>query len=443
MGLDELRRAAEQIARSAIEAVDPEVLMRACVKREGDRLTIKENSVDLNDFGKVIVVGAGKAGASMALAVEDILGDRISGGVIVVKDGHSKPLQKIRIVEAGHPVPDRRGMEAADAIVSLLESHARPETLVLCLISGGGSALLPLPRDPVSLEDTRETTGLLLRCGASINEINVIRKHISKIKGGQLARAASPARLFCLLLSDVVGDALDTIASGPAVGDPSTFSDCREIMGRYKIWREAPQSVRKTIERGLRGEIEETPKPADRIFDRVSNVIIGNNYMALRAASDRAISLGYATLILSSRIAGEAREVGTVLAAIAIEAFRSGNPLPRPACILAGGETTVTIQGDGTGGRNQELALAAALELASEKGIVMACVGTDGTDGPTDAAGAIVDTTTVERARKHGLDPVGYLNNNDSYNLLGPIGDLLVTGPTGTNVMDLMIALVG
>jgi len=443
MNLGELRKAAETIARFAIEAVDPHALVCESLMRKGTRLAIGKDNLKLSDFHEIVVVGAGKAAAVMASAVEDILGDRICDGIVVVKDGHLRPLRRIRALEAAHPVPDHRSIEGANSIVSLLKSHARPDTLVLCLISGGGSALIALPRDPVTLEDKQKTTSLLLGCGASIEEINAIRKHISKIKGGRLAEAASPARMYCLLLSDVVGDPLDTIASGPAVGDPSTFADCLAILENYNIWSKAPQSVREIIERGIRGEIDETPKPADPIFSNVTNIVIGNNYRALKAASDKAASLGFGPLILSGRVTGEAREVGTVLASIAIEARRSGDPLPAPACILAGGETTVTIRGDGKGGRNQELSLAAALKLAPEKDIVIASVGTDGSDGPTDAAGAIIDTTTIERARELGLDPLEHLNNNDSYNLLQPIGDLLMTGPTGTNVMDLMIALVG
>lgn len=293
------------------------------------------------------------------------------------------------------------------------------------------------------MADKQATTDLLLRCGASIDEINAIRKHISTIKGGRLAEAAYPSRLFCLILSDVVGDSLDTIASGPTVGDPTTFSDCKRILEKYKIWRRAPQTVRELISNGIAGDSPETPKPGDRVFEHVSNVIIGSNRNALEAASIKASSLGFNTRILSAGGTGEAREIGTKLATIASEVRLSGSPPAPPACILAGGETTVTIRGGGKGGRNQELALAAALELSGMRDVVVAGIGTDGTDGPTDAAGAIVDNTTVERAQKLGLDPLSHLDNNDSYNLLKPIGDLLITGPTGTNVMDLMIALIG
>jgi hydroxypyruvate reductase len=442
MELNELRETARQIALAAIEAVDPKALMHRTLSLEGERMTIEDDTINLADFADIIVVGAGKASVSMAMGVEDILGDRITDGVVVVKDGYGQPLQRIKVRESSHPVPDNRGVKAAGEIVSLLESHAAADTLVLCLISGGGSALMPLPQPPVSLADKQKTTTLLLQCGASVDEINVIRKHISQIKGGRLARAAFPSCLFCLILSDVVGDPLDAIASGPTVGDSSTFSACRKILERYNIWRQAPESVRTIVEGGIDGDFEESPKPGDDIFKSVSNIIIGNNHRALEAASAMATSLGFNALTLSSSMTGEARDVGTKLAIIALEARRSGDPLPPPACVLAGGETTVTIRNDGKGGRNQELALAAALKLAESEGIVVAGIGTDGTDGPTDAAGAIVDTTTVKRAREQGLDAREYLNRNDSYNLLRPIGDLLVTGPTGTNVMDLMIALI-
>ncbi len=443
MKLKELRRAAEAIARSAIEAVDPEVLIRKAVKLEGKRLKIAETTLELPDFKRILVVGMGKASGSMAKALEEMLGERISDGIVVVKDGHAKPLQRVRILEASHPVPDERGRDAARQIVSLLEENARADTLVLCVISGGGSALLPLPHDGIPLAAKQETTRLLLGCGASIDELNAVRKHISKIKGGQLARAAYPATIISLLLSDVVGDMLDVIASGPTVGDTSIFSDAMAILNNYKIWNRVPQSVREILEQGARGQIAETPKPADDIFRSVSNIIIGSNRSAVRAASAKAAALGFHPLILSTCISGEAKEVGTVLASIAVEAEYNHNPVPPPACILAGGETTVTIRGDGAGGRNQELALAAAFKLASANNIVIAAVGTDGTDGPTDAAGGIVDTTTVTRAREQGFDPLQYLNRNDSYNVLKPIGDLLMTGPTGTNVMDLLIALIG
>jgi glycerate-2-kinase len=340
-------------------------------------------------------------------------------------------------------MPDERGVEGTRGMLSLIKENNRPDALILCLISGGGSALMPLPREPLSLSQKQATTRLLLECGASIDEINTVRKHISSIKGGQLARAAAPARVISLLLSDVIGDRLDVIASGPTVGDTSTFSDAKEVLERYAILDRIPEAVREIIENGTKGTVPETPKPDDAIFKNVSNIIIGSNRSAVEAASAKASALGFRTAVLSTSISGEARDVGRDLVAGALKAQTTGDPVSPPACILAGGETTVTIRGNGKGGRNQELALSAALALSKAKDIVIASVGTDGTDGPTDAAGAIVDTTTLTRAHAQGLDAMDYLNRNDAYNLLKPIGDLLITGPTGTNVMDLMLALVG
>jgi len=443
MTLTELRSAAEAIARSAISAVEPEALVHNSVRLEGDCLQIPNESINLSDFKRIIIIGAGKACAAMEKALENILGDRISDGLIVVKEGYAKPLERVSIREAGHPVPDVRGMEAAQEILSLVSKSARPDTLIIFLISGGGSALLPLPYDGISLEAKRETTESLLLCGASIDEINSVRKHISKIKGGRLAIEAAPARLLCLILSDVIGDPLDVIASGPTVGDPSTYSGAMSILQKYKIWNNVPESVRQAIERGVGRHIEETPFPGDDIFRNVSTMVIGNNRTAVEAASRKAASLGFDPLMLTTSISGEAREVGTVFASIAREVESSGNPVKSPACILAGGETTVTVRGDGKGGRNQEFALAAALSLQSAQKIVIAGIGTDGNDGPTDAAGGIVDMTTIERASARGLDASDYLERNDSYRLLEAIGDLLVTGPTGTNVMDLLIGIIG
>ncbi len=442
MNLNELREAAKAIIASALKAVEPEALIYKSVKLEGNCLAIGEHQVDLSGFKKILVVGAGKASGTMAKAMEELLGDELTGGLIIVQDGNRTPLKRLQLVEAGHPVPDNRGVEAASRILSLLEDNTDTTTLVLCLISGGGSALMPLPAGSIPLAAKQETTGLLLRCGATIDEINAVRKHISSIKGGRLAKAAHPSRLFSLILSDVVGDALEVIASGPTVGDPSTFADAVAVMNKYGIRDKTPRTVREHLEKGLIGEVEETPKPGDRIFENVTNVLIGSNRTAVDAAAAKASSLGLRPLILSTRICGEAREVGVVLASIAVEAEISGNPITPPACILAGGETTVTVRGGGKGGRNQELALSAAIRLMSAKRIVVASVGTDGADGPTDAAGAVIDVTTVERAYRQGLDPAIYLQNNDSYYLLRPIGDLIITGPTGTNVMDLLIALV-
>ncbi|GAB4347786.1 MAG: glycerate kinase [Candidatus Abyssubacteria bacterium] len=446
MSLRQMREAAESIAWAAIRAVNPENLVRNSVKLHDSRLDIDKCSLNLDEFSRIIVIGAGKASASMAKALEDILGDRIEGGIIIVKDGHSLPLKRLEVVEAGHPIPDERGVRAARAILSLVTQNSRPDTLIFCLISGGGSALMPLPTEGVSLADKQHVTKLLLDCGATIEEINAVRKHISRIKGGQLARAASPSRLVSLILSDVVGDPLDVIASGPTVGDSSTFEQAKAVLDKYEIWRLVPNSVSDAIEAGLNRKTEETPKPNCAIFHKVTNIIIGNNRTALNAAFEHASKLGFHPLILTTYLTGEAREIGTVLASIALEVKVSSQPVSPPACILAGGETTVTIRGDGTGGRNQEVALAAALRLAQAPdifaNIVAASIGTDGTDGPTDAAGAIIDHATVPRARQMGLEPIQYLRRNDTYNLFKQTGELLITGPTGTNVMDVLIVLI-
>ncbi len=446
MDLKEMREAAKSIAWAAIRAVNPESLIRSTLKLHGSRLDIGEHTLNLDEFSRIIVLGTGKASASMAMALEDILGNRIERGIVIVKDGHGLPLRRIEVLETGHPIPDERGVKASGRILALARRNNQPDTLIFCLISGGGSALMPLPSKGVSLEDKQRVTRLLLECGATVEEINTVRKHMSRIKGGQLARAASPARLVSLILSDVVGDPLDVIASGPTVGDSSTFEQARAVLDKYEIWQLAPKSVRDVIEAGLNREIEDTPKPESKIFDRVTNIIIGNNRTAVHAASAQASTFGFRTLILTTVVTGEAREVGTVLATIALEAGVSSNPVAPPACILAGGETTVTVRGNGKGGRNQEIAISAALRLAEAKGIskniVIGSVGTDGTDGPTDAAGAIIDQKTVARARQMGLEPLQHLRRNDTYNLFKQTDELLITGPTGTNVMDLLLALI-
>ena len=317
-----------------------------------------------------------------------------------------------------------------------------PRELVICLISGGGSALSPAPVEGIALAEKQEVTRQLLACGATIHEINALRKHISQIKGGQLARLASPATLITLVLSDVVGDSLDVIASGPTVPDTSTFTDCLEILRKYRLFDTVPMAIRRHLEAGVSGAIPETPKPGDAVFSRTQTVIIGRNLQALEAASRQATALGYRPLILSSAIEGETREVARVHAGIAKEVLASGHPITAPACILSGGETTVTLRGQGKGGRNQEFALALALDINDIPGIAALSGGTDGTDGPTDAAGAVVDWTTCTRAEQHGLHPREALEHNDAYPFFERLGDLLITGPTQTNVMDVRIILI-
>ncbi len=440
--VERMRQQAENIFRAALKAVDPIEAVLRYVQTVDGALQVGERRFKFKDYDRTLVVGAGKAGAPMARASADLLGDRISDGVIVVKEGHGLPLQHIRIHEAGHPVPDERGIRGAEDILSLV-SEAGQRDLVLCVISGGGSALLVAPAEGVTLEDKQEVTRLLLACGADIHEINTVRKHLSRAKGGWLARFAHPATVVTLILSDVIGDDLNVIGSGPTVPDPSTFADAEGVFKKYDIWQRVPSSVKNRFQKGLKGDIQDTPKSGDIAFQRCYAELVGTNIQALLAASKEAERQGYQPLILSSTVEGEAREVVKVLTAIAKEVRSSGIPLPPPACILCGGETTVALQGDGKGGRNQEFALAAALVIDGMDNVVVLSGGTDGTDGPTDAAGAIADGTTVTRAGAKGLDPLNYLRNNDSYHFLQALGDLVITGPTRTNVMDVYMVLVG
>lgn len=421
-----LRAHALSIFRAALAAADP----AAAVTRRLEQL-------DCSRFRNIYVVGAGKAAAQMAKAAERALGRRIAAGLVNVKDGHTLKLRRVEQNECGHPVPDERGAEGTRRIAEIAASAGKDD-LVVCLISGGASALLPLPAAPVTLAEKREVTRLMLSCGADIRELNAVRKHISGIKGGQLARLAAPAAVESLMLSDVVGDPLDVIGSGPTAPDASTFQKAGEILCRYNLMPRVPQAVRERIEQGMRGEIPDTPKPGDPLFRRVRNTIVGSNRLGLIAAARCAKELGYRTLVLASEIEGETRDVARMHAAIAREIARAGQPLKPPACIITGGETTVTIRGSGLGGRNQEFALAAAIDIAGLPNTLVFSAGTDGTDGPTDAAGAMADGDTLTR----NPDARRYLDANDSYHYFEPLRDLVMTGPTGTNVMDVRIVLV-
>ena len=436
-----LRLDAVDIFQAGLQAVAPCAAVKRCCRLDGETLTVGETPYDLGRFDRVFVCGAGKAGAAMAKAVEEILGERITSGIVTVKYGHLADLQRIRIQEAGHPVPDRNGYAGARTIYQLAAA-ADEKTLVICLISGGGSALLPLPVDGVTLEDKQETTRILLACGATIQEINALRKHLSVIKGGGLARAVYPATLITLILSDVVGDDLDSIASGPCVPDPKTFADCQQILEKYGIEEQVPPAVRRHIAAGVAGAVPETPKTGQAFFANTRNLIVGSNFEALLKARDKAAELGYNPLLLSSMIEGETRDMAAMHMAIAREIGLHGHPVPRPACLLSGGETTVRIAGTGKGGRNQEFVLAAALRMGGLRNVVVLSAGTDGSDGPTDAAGAFADETTVLRAAEAGLDPQAYLDDNDSYHFFDQLNDLYKTGPTNTNVMDLRIVLI-
>jgi glycerate 2-kinase len=439
--LNQQRQDARTIFEAGLEAADPMVSIPRHLRMDGQILHAGRGVYDLANYKNLYVIGAGKATAKMALAVEELLGERISGGIVIVKRGHTVPLRQLEIVEAGHPIPDQAGVNATETIVGLLRRTLETD-LILCLISGGASALLACPSAGLTLQDKQQTTQTLLNCGARINEVNALRKHISKVKGGRLAELAYPATVVSLMLSDVIGDSIDIIGSGPTAPDSSTFADCLSIIERYGVGEMIPGAVRRFLQKGAAGDAAETPKSGDPIFDKVQNLIVGNNHSALWAAKERAGALGYHALVLSSSVEGEAKKVAIDHAAIAEDILAGRGPVHRPACIISGGETTVTIEGDGLGGRNQEFALAVAVEIDGMEGVVALSGGTDGTDGLTDAAGAIVDGTTLQRAREKGLDARDYLRRNDSYSLLTTVGDLLVTGPTLTNVMDLQLVLV-
>ncbi len=432
---------AKAIFSKGVEAVLPEKVIKNQVFLNQDVLKVKDNTLELDKYKKIIVVGAGKASAAMGKALEEILGPKIAGGLVIVKYGHGEKLRYTEVEEGGHPLPDTNGLKASEKLLTLLDDTDE-ETLVIGLFSGGGSALLTLPADGITLDHKISTTDALLKCGASIQEINTIRKHISKVKGGRLMEKAYPASFLALILSDVVGDKLDVIASGPTVPDPTTYADCIDLIRRYSLENEIPKTVIDFLEKGKVGVIPETPKPGDKLFEKASNHIIGNNYLALKAAEKEARKRGYNTLILTSVLEGDTTECARFHTAIAKEIVKSGNPVARPACILSGGETTVIIRGNGKGGRNQEFALVAALEIEGLNSVCILSGGTDGTDGPTDAAGAFATGNTINRAECLKLDARSYLENNNSYEFFKALGDLLITGPTRTNVMDLRIILV-
>jgi hydroxypyruvate reductase len=451
------RRDVLAIFKAGLAAADPAEAVRRHVVRRGRRLRLGDYSCDLNKVRNIFVVGAGKASARMAGALEEILGDRIAGGWINIKAagshnshashsshgndgsyGNYGRLRRIHVHEAGHPIPDEAGLRGAREIVKILESAGEGDLVLLCL-SGGGSALMPLPVAGVSLADKQAVTQALLAAGADIREINTVRKHLSQLKGGQFARAAQPAEVVALILSDVVGDPLDVIASGPSAPDNSTFGDALAVLSKYGLESRVPRSVLEHLRAGSAGAKPETPKPGDPIFAKVRNLVIANNAASIAACARKARALGYRPLVLSSTIEGEAREVARVLVAITRETLTRG----KPACLICGGETTVTLRGKGLGGRNQEFALAAAIAARGLEGVSILAGGSDGTDGPTDAAGAFADGATCARAEKLGLDAADFLARHDSWHFFQPLGDLLITGPTGTNVMDLYLLLVG
>jgi glycerate 2-kinase len=437
--------AADAIWRSALAAVDPWRLVRESVVREGDVVRIQGEDFDLAGRERVFLISFGKAAAAMAAALAGILDDRLTSGLVVVPGPVEKADSRLEYLEASHPVPDAGSVEAGRRSLEIA-GEAGERDLVFVCISGGGSSLLALPAEGITLEKKRRLTDELLRSGATIQELNVVRKHLSAVKGGRLAQAAFPATVVTLVISDVVGNDLGTIASGPTYWDRSTFGEAREILERYGLWDQAPALVRARIEEGGRGLIAETLKEGDPVFARGRGFIIGDILAALRAAKFEAEKRGFESIFLSSSDSGEARRVAASYAAFLAELACSAVSLPRPICLLAGGELTVTVKGKGRGGRNTEFALASLVEMGKigVEGLdwLILSLGTDGIDGPTDAAGAWVDGSTSARGRALGLDPVEYLEDNDSYVFFKQTGNLIVTGPTGTNVMDLRVFLL-
>jgi glycerate 2-kinase len=438
---DNLKELAKEIFNEALRAADP-------VEATHRHFRVKSNVIFAGGidyfcdrFKRIYAVGAGKASAKMARAIEESLGDKLTGGLVIVKKGGLERLNKVEVREAGHPVPDRAGLEATTALMGLV-SRLDKDDLVINLISGGGSALLTAPADGVPFEDKQAATELMLKAGMKIDGTNAVRKHLSKVKGGRLAKLAYPATLISLVLSDVIGDKLEVIASGPTVADPSTFAEALEWLKRYDLQDKVPALVRSHLEMGVKGRVEETPKPSDPVFKKSQDLVVGSNRLSLEAAEACARKRGLNTLLLTSSIQGEASTLAKFYASILSEILSGGRPVSRPACIIIGGEPTVTVRGNGKGGRSQELALAMAMEIEGLEGAMGLFAGTDGTDGPTDAAGAFADWQTIGRARALNLDARDFLDRNDSFHFFSKLSDLFVTGPTGTNVMDVHILIV-
>jgi glycerate-2-kinase len=434
-----VRALLHRLLKAGLRAVDPGRALRSEVRREGHLLRVGNTRRDLRRYRRVVAVGAGKASARMAAALETVLGDNLDGGLVVVKYGHAVRTRKVRIVEAGHPVPDRAGQRAAARVLELV-GGLTSDDLLLVLLSGGASSLLAAPAPGLTIRDKQSVSRLLLRSGATIQEINTVRKHLSAIKGGRLA-AATRAEIVGLILSDVIGDDLGSIGSGPTAPDPTTYADARSILRRYALWERVPLRVRSHLLTGARRRLWETPKPKAPLFARVRNHLIGSNRRAVEAVARAAAGRGIRPLVLSTSLIGEARDIAKVFGAIAREIADSRRPAPPPVCVIAGGELTVTVRGSGRGGRAQEFALAAAGEIVGLPNTWVAGFGTDGSDGPTGAAGAVSDGGTWARAKRAGSDPVAALLRNDAYSLFRRCGGHIITGPTGTNVNDLYLLL--
>lgn len=430
----------QKLITAGLSTADPYQALLRHVTLGRHSLIVGRRAYDLSHIGRIIAVGAGKASARMAQALEAALGTRLEGGLVIVKTGHTLATKQVALVEAGHPIPDRAGLHAARQLLHLVRPLT-PRDLLIVLLSGGASSLLPAPVVGVTLADKQRTTRLLLRSGATINEINVVRKHLSLVKGGGLA-VSTRARIVTLLLSDVIGDDLGSIGSGPTAGDPSTFADAIEVLQRYRSWHAVPAAVRRCLCRGQKGDAPETLKPGSRRLRSVQHHIIGNNRMMLEAVARVAQQAGLHTKFVSPPIMGEARVAAKRLTDLAKAMTEGHGSLKRPCCVVAGGETTVTVTGHGRGGRAQEFAASAAFEIAGLPNTWVMALGTDGTDGPTDAAGAIVSGSTVARAKTLGIDLRSSLNRHNTYPALKALGCHIHTGPTGTNVNDLYLVLL-
>ncbi|MDH4360352.1 MAG: glycerate kinase [Nitrospirota bacterium] len=429
-----------KLITAAIQAADPQKALRGALIRKGNHLKAGDLSYDLSRFRRIVCVGAGKASGQMAMALEQVLGDSLEDGIVIVKDGYGVPCKKIRILEAAHPVPDGRGVKATKQILSLVQSLTQHD-LVIVLLSGGASSLLCAPSARLTLIDKQRTTRLLLRSGATIHDMNVVRKHLSAIKGGQLAHA-TPATILTLIISDVLGDDLAAIGSGPTVPDSSTYQDAIDILKHYEIWTKVPVAVQRHFKKGLTGRISETLKPTRRRTLRNRHIVLANNHHAIEGVAIAARRLKFTPFLLPIPLQGEAKEIGSILGGFARDLVEFGNPVPPPACLIAGGEPTVTVKGKGKGGRAQECVLAAVQELAGLRKVFVAGFGTDGTDGPTEVAGALADGKTSERASRKELDLSRFLDNHDSYHFFKNVGGHIITGPTGTNVNDIYLIVV-
>lgn len=445
MASTDLKLSLEKIYQSALKAVDPEQAVKTFLNRDKNTLIADNRPYCIKDR-KIFLVGAGKAGIPMARAVEEILAEHLSSGIIVVPYHHKGQLKKTTILEAGHPEPDNQGLQAGQEIVNFVNSTLTPKDLLLLVFSGGGSALLPAPSNKISLENKRKLTELLIKSGAEIQEINTIRKHLSRIKGGQLLNYTKGAQVIALLLSDIIGNDIPTIASGPTAADPTTFTDCIKIIKKYSIEKNIPKPIWNHLNEGVikKNNVIETPKPGDPCFKQVQHVIVGSNVLALEAAAHKAKQLGFSPMILSSSIAGDTSLAASMHVAIANEILHENHPLSAPCCLISGGETTVHVTGNGKGGRNQEFVLHCAQQIQNWKSsqVLFASMGSDGIDGPTDAAGAFASPDTAHRAQLKSLSINDYLNRNDSYHFFSQLQDLIVTGPTQTNVMDLRFVLI-